>query len=122
MSIKILSFQNKGKAADEFIELEVIQDCNLMNYAVADTTYNEEGKVENVWRHFHRFLPASAKKGDRVLLYTRKGTNDVRVWEKSPGVKVKVYDRYWGFSNPILNDGGDCVALYNISFLEGKKK
>lgn len=123
MSLRIYSLKNHGNAGQEYICLDVLEDCNLGDYAIADSTYGEKGKVSNKWRHLYWFKNQAVKKNDFVVLYTRKGANTVRDFERgTEKLTVKVYDLFWNSDAPIWNDDIDCAALIRLSVVDSKKK
>lgn len=124
MKIKIHSIQNHGDSSKEYVALEALEDCEIGNYAIVDTTYTSNGKVlSNKWRHFHRFGAQLLKKGDFVMLYTRIGRNSSESFlRKDTQQSVMAYHRYWGLESSVWNDGGDCAALYYMRLIHAKKK
>lgn len=111
MKLKILSIHEQGDAGKEYVWLEVVEDCNLDHYGVADTTYTSENKISNKLRHFFWFPPKTVKKGERVVLRTSAGTNDQ--YTASDGKKVHRY--FWGLGSSVWNDDGDAAVLFEIA-------
>jgi len=100
MSLKISTLQKDGDASNEYILLEATEEVNISNYAIVDRTYNKDGKVSNVHRHFFRFPSQIVKKGECVSLWTGKGTPIEGKTEQG----TKVYRYYWGSDAPFWND------------------
>lgn len=118
MSLKIDSIHKHGNANEEYILLEATDDVNIGNYAVVDKTFNKDGKVSNVHRHFYRFIGKTIKKGEFVSLRTSKGISNVG---KLSNGKV-VHRFYWGSDAPFWNDANtEQAELLKVSTVESKK-
>lgn len=100
MSLKISTLQKDGDASNEYILLEATEDVNIGNYAIVDRTFNKNGKVSNVHKHFFRFPSRTVKKGEYVSLRTGKGTPVVGETNRGD----KVYRYFWGSDAPFWND------------------
>ena len=74
MSLKIDSIHNHGNASEEYIMLKSIEKVDIGNYAIVDRTFNKEGKVSNIHRHFFRLPSLIVEKGEYVSLRTSKGS------------------------------------------------
>lgn len=100
MSLEIININNKGTASEEYILLKAAKTINLNNYAVVDRTFDEEGNVSNIFRHFYRFPSQQVKEGEYVSLWTKKGTYQYgTTTEGNP-----VHRFYWGSDAAIWND------------------
>lgn len=106
--ISILKLQNKGDETEEYVKLKVLKDCNLKNYAIADTTFLENDAVSNKHRHFFKFPDLKVKTGDVIVL--RTCADD----DKKNAAKNE-HTFYWGFDAPIWNDKGDEAVLFHIN-------
>lgn len=101
VSLEIIDIHNNGDAAEEYILLRAIASVNLNDYAVIDRTFDEDGSVSNIHRHFYRFPVQEVKEGEYVSLRTGKGTYK---YDKLKNGKP-VHRFYWGSETPIWNDG-----------------
>jgi hypothetical protein len=111
MKLQIVSIHNHGKAAEEYVRLQVIEDCKLGDYVIIDSTYNADGRLSNKMRHTYWWGPKEfAKKGDIVFLYTREGKNTTR-----PGLNCTLRDYYWNSKEAVWNDTGDFATLFQIA-------
>ena len=100
MSLKISNLEKDGDASKEYILLQATDDVNISAYAIVDKTFNKDGKVSNVHKHFYRFPSQTVKKGEYVSLRTGKGKN-----EKVNVDKLGTVHRfYWGSDAPFWND------------------
>jgi len=111
VKMKIRTIHGHGKADEEYVILDVLSDCNLNHYMVADSTFTKEGKISNKARHTHWFVMSDAKKGDIVVLYTGVGRNKA---VKSANDST-VFHRYWGLKSAVWNDDGDGAVLLEIN-------
>lgn len=111
MKLRIDSVHGHGDQKEERVRLTALGDCNLHYYMVSDATFTKGGKLSNKHRHSKWFDPKEVKKGDRVVLYTRKG-KDVTVKGDDGVVWHKVY---WGLNSGVWNDEGDAAVLININ-------
>lgn len=110
MKLRILSIHEQGSADKEYIWLEVLEDCNLDYYGLADTTYTSNESISNKLRHFFWFPKKDVKKGQRLVLRTGTGTNDEYV--TSDGKTVHRF--FWGLKSAVWNNDGDAAVLFEI--------
>lgn len=116
MDLKILGVYD-ADTSNERLTLSVVNDCNISNYIVMDTTYDEDGKEKNVWRHALTLPDLEVKKGDQVKIYTRNGTSR-SVLSKSGDCHLHFV--YWGLNTHIWNNEGDIAYLFHVSDSECK--
>ncbi|MCS5969701.1 hypothetical protein LNP26_29815 [Klebsiella variicola subsp. variicola] len=62
MKLKIRTIHGHGKANEEYVIIDVTDDCNAQYYMLADTTYTNDNKISNKVRHTHWFSKAELKK------------------------------------------------------------
>lgn len=111
MSLKIVKIHNHGQQESEYVELAVVEDCDLTYFIVADTTYSSDKKlVSNKLRHMHWFLAKDVKKGDLVFLCTGKGISSSKA--NASGTTTHVV--FWGLDAPVWNDDGDAAMLFTL--------
>jgi hypothetical protein len=101
MSLEIVNLKNSGTSTEEYILLQAKENVNLFNFAIVDRTFDEEGKVSDIFRHFYRFPSQVVKKDEYVVLYTGKGKNRIGTFSDGTGV---VHYFYWGSDAAIWND------------------
>ena len=100
MSLEIVNINKNGDASQEYILFRATETINMNSYAVVDKTFDEDGNVSNVFRHFYRFPSQQVKKGEYVCLFTKKGTYSLgKMTNGDP-----VHKFYWGSEAPIWND------------------
>lgn len=117
MEVAILSIHGHGKANEERVWLNVLADCDLGFYALADTTYNDNDKISNKLRHFYWFPHKDVKKGDYIILSTGTGKNTS--YRDKDGDMI--HEFYWRLGNPIWNDDGDIAVLLHTSEWQSTK-
>jgi hypothetical protein len=100
MSLKIIKLQKEGDAKKEYLLLQATEDINLRDYAIADYTFDKDGKPSNIHRHFFRFPNLMMKKGDFVALFTSKGSYKLGQTES----KKPCHFIYFGSDAPVWND------------------
>jgi hypothetical protein len=110
MKAKIVSVHGHGRAMEEYLLMEILQDCDLGAYAVVDYTYRVDHELSNMHQHFYRFEPKKVRKGDQVLLWTRGGKNS----ESDGDSGRAIYQYYWGLVSAVWNDDGDVAQLLQI--------
>lgn len=99
--LKISKLNKDGEAKQEYILLKATKNVNIGEYAIVDRTYNKDGKVSNVHKHFFRFPSREVKEGEYVVLRTGKG--NAFVGSTTSGDVA--YNYYWGSDAPFWNDG-----------------
>lgn len=115
MNVKIRKTVDHGHS-DERIILDVLEDEEIGNYMILDTTY-AEGDVSNKVRHPYWFPDQQVKKGDIVVLYTNKGP--FSTIKNSDGSTS--YFFHWGLDSNVWNNDGDCALLVHIDEWEHHK-
>jgi hypothetical protein len=88
----------------------VLEDANLKYYILRDTTYTSKTKISNKWQHVHKFIDQEVEEGDRVILYTKNGTDRVEDY----GNDNKKYIYYWDLDSSVWNNTGDAAVLYGL--------
>lgn len=111
MKLKIKELIDNGTHNSERLEIDVLEDANMKYYLIRDTTYSSAGKLSNKWTHTHKFLTKEVKAGDKVVLYTRRGTDR----EEDFGEHNKRYIYYWNLDNSVWNNEGDVAVIYEIN-------
>lgn len=94
---------------DERVVLNILEDIDIGEFLILDTTYNK-GEISNKARHPYWFPDKKVKKGDLVILYTKKGTENTIV-NKSGSTS---HFFYWGLNSNVWNNDGDCALLLHV--------
>lgn len=117
MKIKIRGVVDFKKQPSEKIVLDVLENCDIGEYLIFDTTYTKDGKISNKLRHSYWFPDQIVKKGDIIVLYTKEGSNTSTI--NANGTRNYFY--YWNLKNSVWNDEGDCALLMHIDKWTHKK-
>jgi len=107
MGLKIKNIVDKGKLKTEAVLLYATSPVELGHYAIIDQTFDAEGNISNVYPHFYRFPAMTVKKGEAVVLWTKKGDYEVK---KTPEGRT-VHHFYWGSKAAIWNNTEKDVAV-----------
>lgn len=93
---------------DERVAFQVLEDCDLGDYIITDATFGKQKGSSNLFRHVFEFPTYPVKKGDRVILYTKKGKQ-----HQSDDGKKHFF--YWNSDHTVWNDERDTVTLIKVS-------
>jgi hypothetical protein len=97
-----------GKPEEEYVQIFVLQDVILSNYALVDRTFDEEGGISNEFRHIFVFPKISVDAGDVIYLHTGKGRNDSFIGDGGS----TVHTLFWGADHCVWNNrGGDRATI-----------
>lgn len=69
MDVKISGILDQGTDKERLV-LKVLRNCNMNEYVVFDTTFDENGVVSNKHRHLYVFPQIDVKVNNTVVLYT----------------------------------------------------
>ena len=116
MDVNINSIVDHGHNSERII-LDVVTDTDIGKYMVLDTTYTASGSVSNKVRHPYWFPDQPVKKGDTIILYTKRGSGG-SVKDANGSV---TYSYYWGLDSNIWNDDGDYALLMYIGKWQSHK-
>ncbi|HEX8620946.1 MAG TPA: hypothetical protein VF718_03175 [Allosphingosinicella sp.] len=118
MDVQINTIRKEGDASEEYILLDVLADCDIGEYLIADNTFTDKGNVSNKLRHVYWFPDKQVKKGELVSLRTGKGKNTTTT--NNNGIKVHRF--YWNLGSPVWNDdNADAGILMHILEWSHKK-
>ena len=108
MKIEFTSFGDAGNIEDERIGFRVLESCDLKFFAVYHTRKTENG-FYNRPKHVFWFYPKNVTVGDEIVLYTKKGTDNIEERDDHT-----VHFLYWGLEDSIIKEG-DCIVISEIS-------
>ena len=117
MKLAIQSVKEHGDLPSERIILKAIDDVNVGNYMLADTTYINDNEVSNKVRHTFWIPDQSVEKNSLVVIYTKDGTDSIK--QNKSGNKT--YFFYWGLERTVWNQDKDSAILFSIDNWETKK-
>lgn len=116
MNLRIRKVDGKS-IAGECIIIDVLKDCDLNEFILFDTTYDEEGVVSNKHRHSFFFPKINAKKDEIILIYTKEG-KDIMPSKDLPFPTP--YVLYWGLDTCVWNNDKDNTLLVHVDDCIGK--
>lgn len=114
----INSIRDNGSQESERLIMSVLQNDNTNNYLVLDTTYGADNKVSNKHKHPFWFPKIEVKKGDLVILYSKKGRYHTVV--NKDGTTSHFF--YWNLESCVWNNDGDKAYLLEIASVDSKSK
>lgn len=91
MDLKLIKIADRGNN-NEILVIRAIRKCNLKEYIVFDTTYDEDGIVSNKHRHVCVMPYLYVNEGDFIWLYTREG----KYHTHNNDSKTLTHNIYWG--------------------------
>ena len=110
MELKITKVEGGG-TLDEKIVLDVISDCDLADYILANTAYDENNGMRCKLRHKHWFKHLKVKAGDIVELYTKAGRDSRSTLKERKSTKHLLH---WGLKSSLWNSNGEGSVLFKI--------
>lgn len=116
MDVKISRILNRG-TDDERLVLKVLRNCNMNEYVVFDTTFDENGVVSNKHRHLYVFPQIDVKANDTVVLYTKRGTYSTIYNDNG----TTSYFFYWNLDIHVWNNEGDTAYLLHYDGVNMKR-
>ena len=111
MKLKIVSVHGHGDYDEEYVMLKAIENCDIGDYVLADSTYLDSELVSNKLRHMFWIPDKEIKSGDFVAVWTKKGKQTVG--STTGGETLHRY--FWGLDTAVWNDAGDVAVLLEIS-------
>lgn len=110
MKLQIVKIESSGDQTKEYVALKVLEGCNLTSYALADTTFDEDGK-SNLVRHTFWFPDKMVNKGDHVVVFSKVGK------PKSGRTKAgkPLHHFFWNLDEAVWNNEGDRAVLIEIA-------
>lgn len=111
MDLKIVAVHGDGTQTKEYVLLQVLKDCTLDGYVLADNTYDNKGRLSNKVRHTFWFPDKKVKAGEYVSVRTGKGNYELGETNQ----KKPLHRFYWNLDEGIWNDDGDCAVLLKVT-------
>ena len=112
MKVKIRGVVDGKSLNDEMLVIDIIEDTDMGQYLVMDSTYQSDRTVSNKFRHIYWFPTQKVKKKDVVVLYTKHGNDSIAKKED-----FNIYFFYWNVGNCVWNNDGDCTVLLHCDEL-----
>ena len=111
----------QGSGISERLVLEATSNDNIGRYIVLDSTYEASGGISNHFRHVYWFPDQDVKKGEKVILYTKKGIKDYEFKPPNKEVNVGTHFFFWGVDHNVWNDNADSVTLIEVADFDFKQ-
>lgn len=112
MIISIDYIKDAGSIEKERIVFAVNGDGQLGKFLIAESQTLDESRFSSLVKNPYWFPDRKIKAGDRVVLYTKKGVNNVV--DNKNGTHTYFY--YWGLENSHLVTDRACVVLFETSW------
>ena len=117
MKLSIELVKEHGNLDKERIILKALENIDIGNYMIADTTYIDEDQVSNKLRHTFWLPDVKVNKGDLIVVYTKVGNESIKK-NKSGN---KTYFFYWELGRSIWNKDKDAAAIFLVHNWISKK-
>lgn len=102
MDLQLIRIADRGNDNERLI-MRAVRKCNLNEYIVLDTTYDEEGIVSNKNRHVYVMPDINVNEGDFIWLYTHEGSYHTHKNDSN----TITHNIYWGLDIYVWNNNGD---------------
>lgn len=114
MKIKFNARYEKGKA-NEYLSFSVLEDCNIHDYIIYDSTFDGDGELSNLLPHMYRFPPQKVTKGAIVFLYIHDFGTRTAIDKLKSGTQA--YRFAWGLANNVgvFNQEGDYLHIAEVN-------
>lgn len=106
MDLQLVSIKDRGNENERLV-MRALRKCNLNEYIVLDTTYDEDGIVSNKHRHVFVMPDIEVNGGDFIWLYTHHGDYHTHN-NKSQTITHNIY---WNLDINVWNNDGDKAYL-----------
>lgn len=106
--LKLLEVKDAGDLSKERVLFEAVEDVDIGDYVLTDTTYGADGTRSNKLRHVFEFPTRFVELGEFVRVFTKAGkvTKSTMADDFTP-----VHNLYWGLKETIWNKTGDQAFL-----------
>ena len=101
---------DRGVLNGERIGFSVAANCDLKNFLIFKTNFTTNGFYNRSQAVFW-FSPEAVKKGDRVVVYTKAGTDS---FQTNPDGST-IFFRYWGLNTPVFTSSEQGVVLARVT-------
>ncbi|MBL7937607.1 MAG: lamin tail domain-containing protein [Bacteroidia bacterium] len=108
MKVKINKVNSPGNLAKERVGFVALETVEISNYAVMDHSFSNDGDLSDIGRHVYKFPKKVIPQGDKIVLYTKRGTNSA---EQKEGYTVHFF--YWNRAATVwnANDRDTCILM-----------
>ena len=117
MKLTIQSVKEHGDLKKERIILKALDNVDIGNYMIADTTYVDDEQISNKLRHTYWLPDVKVNKDDLIVIYTKVGNESIK--ENKSGSKT--YFFYWELGRTVWNQNEEAAAIFHINNWVSKK-
>ena len=100
MQLELKSFANAGVIDKERLVIRVLEDVNIGSYVVLRSKKSDKGKPVSGTKDAYWFPDVEVKKGDLIVLYTKRGTSSKKPLAIGEGMAHFYYwsktSTFWG--------------------------
>ena len=111
MKVICLGIYDRGDISKERVHLRAIADIDLKFYAVYDTVYTAEDKVQTQNKNCFWFPSFQVKAGQNVVIYTRAGNQNTE--PRNDGTVFHFFFR--GLVLPIYKPVENCAVIFEMA-------
>lgn len=101
MKVRLVKILNYGDSENERILIEVSDDCDLGNYILALSNVVDENSISNKIESVYWLENKQLKKGDIVVVYTKRQGSSIKKIENNSGVTS--YFLFWNLDTTLSN-------------------
>jgi hypothetical protein len=117
MALVITGIGDKGNLNSERVGFRVTSKGDLKYFIVLTTQFTEIG-FYNRSKDAFWFAPEDVQTGDKVVLYTKSGTDSFKTNDDG----TKTFFKYWGLSQPIFTDNKKGIVVAEVDNWSLSKK
>jgi hypothetical protein len=97
MQLELKNFADAGVLDKERLIIRVLADVNIGSYVVLRSKTNDNGRPISGTKDAYWFPDVEVRRGDLIVLYTKRGTSSKKALEGSSGM---AHFYYWSQSSP----------------------
>lgn len=101
MKLKMAKILDYGDSENERILIEVLDDCDLGNYVLALSNVVDDNRISNKIENVYWLENKELKKGDVVVVYTRRQGSSIQKIENKSGAIS--YFLFWNLDATLSN-------------------
>jgi hypothetical protein len=111
MKVVCLGIFDRGDISKERVHFRAIADISLQFYAIYDTNYLGDDKIQTQHKNCFWFAPFQVKAGQNVVLYTRIGNQNTE--PRNDGSVFHFFFR--GLNQPIYTQPEKCAVIFELA-------
>ena len=101
MKVRLAKILDYGDSENERILIEVLDDCDLGNYILALSNVVDENSISNKIESVYWLENKELKKGDIVIVYTKRQGASIKKIENNSGVTS--FFLFWNLDTTLSN-------------------